>query len=60
MEVVVWNYFSYIDLMWLIDKSIFVLQFCPGGELFDYIVAKEKLSVSHNLRIHDIYMIFFF
>lgn len=21
-------------------------QFCPGGELFDYIVAKERLKVS--------------
>ena len=21
------------------------LQFCPGGELFDYIVAREKLKV---------------
>lgn len=24
----------------------FLFQYCPGGELFDYIVAKERLSVS--------------
>ena len=24
------------------------LQYLPGGELFDYIVAREKLSVSLN------------
>ncbi|CAH1794040.1 unnamed protein product, partial [Owenia fusiformis] len=26
------------------DKFFMVLEYCPGGELFDYIVAKDKLS----------------
>ena len=29
----------------------FFLQFCPGGELFDYIVAREKLKVCTSVDI---------
>ncbi len=29
------------------DEKIFmVLEYCPGGELFDYIVAKDRLTES--------------
>ena len=28
------------------DKIFMVLEYCPGGELFDYIVAKDRLSES--------------
>lgn len=34
-------------ILTLATKSCeFPCQFCPGGELFDYIVAKERLTVS--------------
>lgn len=29
--------------------SCSLFQFCPGGELFDYIVAKERLTVSFDM-----------
>lgn len=34
------------ELVFCMCVLIPLMQFCPGGELFDYIVAKERLTVS--------------
>lgn len=31
-----------------------IVQFCPGGELFDYIVAKERLKVWFSSRAYQV------
>lgn len=38
-------------------KRLCLFQFCPGGELFDYIVAKERLTVSFDMGTDNIELV---
>lgn len=37
--------------MHVLDTSVQFFQYAPGGELFDYIVAKDKLRVGCKINV---------